>query len=120
MPIKPDRLARVNELLKREIADVMEKYGFNDGSHIVSVTKVRLSTNLRQAAVYVSILGSGDPDENYEKALKRLLKLRSVIQENMAKHVTLKYTPVIHFVHDKNIVEGDHILDLLRELEENE
>ena len=120
MPVKPDRLARVNEILKREIADVLEKNGVNDSGLIVSITKVVLSSNLRSAAVYVSILGGKNPEENFRKVLPNLLKLRGLLQSNIARHVTLKYTPVIHFVHDLNIVEGDHVLALLQQMEKDE
>ena len=51
MPVKPDRLTRVNEILKREIADVLEKNGINESNFIISVTKVILSANLRSAVV---------------------------------------------------------------------
>ena len=120
MPVKPDRLARVNEILKREIADVLEKNGVNDSGLIVSITKVVLSSNLRSAAVYVSILGGRNPEENFRKVLPNLLKLRGLLQSNIARHVTLKYTPVIHFVHDLNIVEGDHVLALLQQMEKDD
>ena len=120
MPIKPDRLTRVNEILKREIADVLEKNGINESNFTVSVTKVILSTNLRSAVVFISILGGKDPEENYRKVLPRLMKLRPLVQSNIARHVTLKYTPVIRFEHDLNIVEGDHVLALLQELERDE
>ena len=42
------------------------------------------------------------------------------IQHNVSRHVILKYTPVLHFVHDMNLEEGDKVLSLIRELEENE
>ncbi len=120
MPVKPDRLTRVNEILKREIADVLEKNGINESNFIVSVTKVILSTNLRSAAVFISILGGKNPEENYKKILPKLLKLRPLVQSNIARHVTLKYTPVIHFEHDLNIVEGDHVLAMLQQMEDEE
>lgn len=120
MPVKPDRLTRVNEILKREIADVLEKNGINESNFIVSVTKVILSTNLRSAAVFISILGGKDPVSNYNRILPKLLKLRPLVQSNIARHVTLKYTPVIHFEHDLNIVEGDHVLAILQQMEEKE
>ena len=123
MPVKPDRLTRVNEILKREIADVLEKNGINESNFIISVTKVILSANLRSAVVFISILGGKNPEENYRKVLlklMKLMKLRPLIQSNIAKHVTLKYTPVIRFEHDLNIVEGDNVLALLQQMEDEE
>ena len=111
-----DRIARVNELLKREIADVIEKYSLNEGGLLVSITKVHASESLRNATVYVSIFG-GD-DQKSEEVIKKLYKLKPEIQRQVARHVILKYTPVLQFVRDTNLEEGDRVLALIRELEE--
>ena len=51
-----DRLTRVNELLKREIADNLEKcLLFSGNGALVSVTEVKTSVDLRNATVFVSI-----------------------------------------------------------------
>ena len=113
-----DRLARVNEILKREIADLIEKRGVNEGDFLLSVTKVNCSSCLKNATVYVSIMGATEEQE--EKIMKSLLRLRPEIQRNVSKHVVLKYTPVLHFTIDRNIAAGDRVLEILRELEENQ
>jgi ribosome-binding factor A len=111
-----DRIARVNELLKREIADVIEKYSLNEGGLLVSITKVHASESLRNATVYVSIFGADD--QKSEEVIKKLYKLKPEIQRQVARHVILKYTPVLQFVRDTNLEEGDRVLALIRELEE--
>jgi len=110
----PKRIVRVNELLKREIADLIEfeRAAFFD--LIVSVTKVDTAPNLRQATVYISILGGSD--EQKYSIIAYLKKKRPNIQKKMAKDVVLKYTPVLNFIYDKNIEEGDNIMALLDEL----
>ena len=69
-----DRIARVNEILKREIADIIEKRGVGGGDTLVSVTKVHASESLRNATVYVSVFGSKPPEE----ILRALNKLRPI------------------------------------------
>jgi ribosome-binding factor A len=112
-----DRIARVNEILKREIADLIEKRGISRGGVLVSVTKVHASDCLRNAGVYISIFGANA--ERTAEILRELNKLRPEIQRNVAKHVILKYTPVLHFIHDTNLEEGDKVLSIIKELEEN-
>ena len=68
-----DRIARVNELLKREIADVIEKYSLNEGGMLISVTKVHTSESLRNATVYVSIFGADEAKS--EAAIKKLFRI---------------------------------------------
>ena len=113
-----DRIARVNEILKREIAGIIEKRGMNESSYLISVTKVHCSSCLKNAAVYISILGATKEQE--QGVIKELLRARPDIQRSMSKHVILKYTPVLHFITDKNLEDGDRVLSVIREMEENE
>jgi len=114
-----DRIARVNELLKQEIAEYIEKNGLNEGGCLISVTKVNCSSSLQNASVYVSLLGASD-EEQENAVLKKLMKHRSEMQRVMSKRVILKYTPVLRFYIDRNIEAGDRVLDIIRGLEENE
>jgi len=57
-PGKVDRLLRVNELVKRELAGLLERYPVPELSGVlVSVTEVSCSVDLRNAAVFVSVYG---------------------------------------------------------------
>ena len=57
-----DRLVRVNELLKRVLADLLETLGYNEEQgKIISITRVDCASNLKTAAVYVSIRGAKYP-----------------------------------------------------------
>ena len=58
--------------------------------------------------------------DKYDLILQALARLKGDIQRRMSKHVILKYTPVLHFLADHNLAEGDRVIQLLRELEENE
>ena len=118
MAFAPDRIARVNEILKREIAEVLEKENITIPNVLISITKVQCSSCLKNATVYVSVYGGGKEAE--EKAIFLLEEKRALIQKRVAKTVILKYTPVLRFTIDRNLEEGDRVLWILRELEENE
>ena len=53
------RMLRVNELLKREIADLLERVDFSLENCLVSVSEVDTSPDLRHAKVHISVLGGG-------------------------------------------------------------
>ena len=113
-----DRLVRVNELLKRVLADLMETLGFNEEHGcIISITRVDCASNLKTAAVYVSILGAKNEEEE-ARIVRRLIERKAEIQSLMSKEVILKYTPVLHFVLDHSVADGDRVLDLLRHMED--
>ena len=113
-----DRLVRVNELLKRVLADLLETLGYNEEQgRIISITRVDCASNLKTASVYVSILGAKNEEEE-ARIVRRLIERKSEIQSLMSKEVILKYTPVLHFVLDHSVADGDRVLDLLRHMED--
>ena len=113
-----DRLVRVNELLKRVLADLLETLGYNEEQgKIISITRVDCASNLKTASVYVSILGAKNEEEE-ARIVRRLIERKAEIQSLMSKEVILKYTPVLHFVLDHSVADGDRVLDLLLHMED--
>ena len=113
-----DRIVRINELLKRVLADLVETLALNEENGcIISITRVDCASNLKSAGVYVSILGAKS-DEEEQRIIRRLIERKSEIQSLMSKEVILKYTPVLHFVLDHSVADGDRVLDLLRHMED--
>ena len=113
-----DRLVRVNELLKRVLADLLETLGYNEEQgKIISITRVDCASNLKTASVYVSILGAKNEEEE-ARIVRRLIERKAEIQSLMSKEVILKYTPVLHCVLDHSVADGDRVLDLLRHMED--
>ena len=113
-----DRLVRVNELLKRVLADLLETLGYNEEQgRIISITRVDCASNLKTASVYVSILGAKNEEEE-ARIVRRLIERKAEIQSLMSKEVILKYTPILHFVLDHSVADGDRVLDLLRHMED--
>ena len=115
-----DRIVRINELLKRVLADLMETLGFNEEHGcIISITRVDCASNLKSAQVYVSILGAKN-DEAEQRVIRRLIDRKAEIQTLVSREVILKYTPVLQFILDKSVSEGDRVLDLLRQMEDED
>lgn len=113
-----DRLDRINELLKREIGDllfrVMNENNFDLSA--VTVTHVITSRNLRHARVLVSIR---DHQEHQQRMISLLKKHRKEFQQRINTDINLKFTPRLTFELDTSIEEGDRILHRLSELEES-
>lgn len=110
------RLVRVNELLKREIAeDIYRNFISSDfDAAAITVTRVECAPDLRDANVFISIFGHED---DRDRMIGYLNRHRQEIIRLMIKRVKLKYTPRLHFILDESIEEGDHILSLLAEME---
>ena len=109
------RITRVNELIKREIADMLEKSIEHNPNTLVSVTEVDTSPDLRHAKVYISVYGDKAAKG---KTFRLLNKQRAHIQHTMARDLKLKYTPVLEFDDDQRLAAGDRVLEIITELEE--
>ena len=110
------RLVRVNELLKREIAeDLYRNFAGSDfDAAAITVTRVECAADLRDAKVFISIFGHED---ERDRMINYLNRHRQEIIRLMIKRVKLKYTPRLQFILDESIEGGDHILSLLAEMQ---
>lgn len=110
-----NRIDRVNEELKKEISQVIN-YELNNSNvtGMVSVTKVKVTPDLRYAKVYVSVLNS----KNLSKTLQGLKDSSGFIRSRIAKIVNLRITPEIVFEYDESIVYGEKIDAILKNLKD--
>lgn len=110
------RLDRVNELLKREIAEDLYRICDRDGLDLaaITVTQVITSSDLHHARVRVSIRGH---EHERGRILRLLEKNRRAIHQRMRSHIRLKYLPQLSFELDESIEKGDHVLSIISRLE---
>lgn len=104
------RLDRVNELLRREISAVVQR-DFEWHQALVTISAVEVTQDLKEAKVYVSILGGSAPG-----ILEQLERKRGFIQSKVSKRVVLRNTPVLMFRQDNSAVRGVDVVNLLDEV----
>ncbi|HEY3601463.1 MAG TPA: 30S ribosome-binding factor RbfA [Chthoniobacterales bacterium] len=106
------RLLRVNELLKRELSALLvREMDFDD--LLVTINEVDVTSDLKSAHVYISVLGSNGREE----VIPALETNRAMLQADLARHVVLKYTPHLIFHLDDSIERGSRVLEILQEIE---
>lgn len=108
-----NRTVRINELLQRELSDILRK-NYQSESVSLTITEVRVSPDLRDARVFVSIIG--DEDEA-DKKLRWLRARASAIREEVGRRIVLKYLPKFEYVADKMVKRSARILEVLDELD---
>ena len=105
------RLERINELLKREMGDLLRRELHFD-AQLVTVQHVDVTPDLKNAHVYMSVIGT-------EKQRKGVMLLRTRcphLQFLLSRRVIMKYTPHLHFKLDEGIERGTRIINLMDEL----
>jgi ribosome-binding factor A len=108
------RLLRVGEQVRHALSDILMRGEVHDEvlqSHLVSVTEVRMSPDLRHATAFVKpLLGT-----NEEAVLKALRTNTAYLQRAVATRVNTKYAAKLKFVPDESFDEGSHVDRLLRD-----
>ncbi len=107
-------MPRVNELLKREISNCLER-DFEFPDILVTVHAVDVSPDLRDATVFVGVIGT---EIQTAGAIKKLNRRRAFVQAKIMKRVVLRNTPRLEFRSDDSVERGVHLVDLLDSLGE--
>lgn len=117
MPKNNTRFERINEELKKEISHIIS-YELKNPSvtGLISVTKVKVTPDLKYAKVYVSILNS----KNDTETLEGLKKSSGFIRSQIAKRINLRITPELVFEKDDSMEYGARIDSLLREIKKED
>jgi ribosome-binding factor A len=107
-----DRMRRVNESIRQVLSESLPelkdpRIGF------VTVTGVSTSTDLRQATVYVSVLGS---EKKRQATLRGLTAAHGVLQSAIANELKLKRTPQLAFEYDPTVERGVRLTKLIDDL----
>ncbi|GAA0736195.1 30S ribosome-binding factor RbfA [Sphingomonas japonica] len=107
------RLLRVGEQVRHALSDVLMRGDVHDdtlASHLVTITEVRMSPDLRHATAFVKpLLGKAE-----EAVLKALRTHTAYLQSEVARRVNLKYASKLKFLADESFDEGSRIDALLR------
>lgn len=107
------RLERVNELLKRELGELLTREVTFEAA-LVTVQQVDITPDLKHAHVFISVIGS---EAQAKSAMAKLHDRRATLQHLLSKRVVLKYTPHLHFKLDDSIERGTRIINILQEID---
>jgi ribosome-binding factor A len=107
-----ERMRRVNESVRQVLSEGIgqlkdPRIGF------VTVTGVETSTDLRQARVFVSVLGT---ERKRARTLEGLQAAHAVLQARIARELRLKRTPQLAFEYDPSVERGVRMTTLIDEL----
>ena len=108
------RLLRVGEQVRHILSEILQRGDVHDETlarHLVSVTEVRMSPDLRHALVFVKPLLGKEEDA----VLKALRTNTAYLQREVAARVQMKYAAKLKFLADESFDEGHHIDTLLRD-----
>ncbi len=108
-----NRTLRVNELIQRELSDILRKR-YQSETVTITITEIRVAPDLRDARVFVSVVGTA---EELQQKLRWLRSHSRELRQELGRRIVLKYMPRLEYVEDHSAEQGTRILRLLDEVE---
>jgi len=114
-----NRVSRLNSLLKEVISEVIHRDIHHDPylNEFITITRVEITSDLKYAKVFVSILGA---DEYKAKALQALSDTSRQIARMASKKVVMRYFPQLTFEIDTGLEKQFRIEALLSQISDEQ
>jgi ribosome-binding factor A len=108
------RRARVEHLLRAELASLLQTEAKDPRLATVTVSEVRMTADLRQARVFFRLLDGTADAKALTKALERAAPF---LRRQLGRRLRLRRIPELQFFYDESIERHDRIERILQELE---
>jgi ribosome-binding factor A len=108
-----NRIVRINELVQREISDILRQRHASEAVAI-TIAEVRVAPDLRDGRVFVAIVGD---DATVADRFRWLKRRAPEIREELARRIVLKFLPRFTYVLDKSSETAARVLKVLDEIE---
>ena len=113
----PRRVDRINEQLRQEISRLLTLQTKDPRlTGVISVTRVDTARDLRNAKVYISVLGNQDAKQS---TLEGIRSAAGYLRRELRSRLAMRYTPFLSFQLDETLEESNHILGLMDRLRED-
>lgn len=112
MSIKTER---IGNLLVREISDILANEVYDEDIKFVTITAVKVDTDLSLAQVYCTVFDISKKD----KCLHDLNAAKGFIKTELAKRkLEIRKIPDLRFIYDESIAYGNKIESIIRQINE--
>jgi len=107
------RADRVKQVIQQEISQILQFEMKDPRLSSLSVTNVELTTDLREAKIFISSL---DTNVDHKECLDGLKRANGFIRGMLGRRLTLKFIPTIQFYFDESLAHQERILALIDEI----
>ncbi len=111
------RVEKLQELMKQEISQIILRELKDPRIGFVTVTDVEVTGDLREAKIYVSIMGG---EKQVEECWRGLQSSLGYIRREIGRRIRLRFTPELSFALDKSLDYSAHIQELLLKVQKEE
>jgi ribosome-binding factor A len=110
------RVERLNHIMREEISDLLQR-GINDPrlTRFISITRVDVSQDVKQAKVFVSVLGD---DSEKKDAIRGFIAAGGFIRKELGRRIPIRSIPELSFALDESIASGERVLSIIKQVSE--
>ncbi len=110
------KIERLNHTYQEVISTILMREVKDQDIKFVTITGVEITSDLSFAKIYYTVLDQ-TKKESTQKALE---KASSFIRTRLADEVDIRHTPELKFIYDNSIAYGEHIEEIIKEINEKE
>ncbi|MCK4374310.1 MAG: 30S ribosome-binding factor RbfA [Candidatus Brocadiae bacterium] len=108
--MNPRKKKRIEEMLRRELSSILLHEVRDPRAGFITLTRVELSEDQRSAKVYLTVRGT---EEERDQTLQTLRRAHGYIQSLIGRRLSLRYTPVLRFREDKEVLNAMRLEKLI-------
>jgi ribosome-binding factor A len=106
------RSDRMADRVRAEVSDLLLKKVNDPRIGFVTLTRVKVSDDLRNITLYVSVIGD---DEKKRRAMEGLASATPFLQREVFRRLGIKVSQELYFKLDESIQKGQEVLQLIKE-----
>jgi ribosome-binding factor A len=111
------RIRRVAEQMRGELSQVLRDEVRDPRIRLVTITRVKLASDLGAATIFYSPLGEDPSAERCEELDDAMTAVVGFVRRSLSRRMKLRHTPNLRFILDDSIAEGSQTLELIRSLD---
>ncbi len=107
------RQKQINQTIRRELSELLARnVGDPRINGVISIMEVDVSPDMKQAKVYVSVMGS---DEEKEEVFEGLASASDFLRRELGRRIRIRYIPRLIFKRDDSIEKAERIHQLINQ-----
>ena len=114
------RIRRVAEQIRAELSQILREEVRDPRIRLVTITRVKLATDLGAATIFYSPLGEDPSEERVLELEEAMSAVTGFARRLLSRRMKLRHTPDLRFILDDSIAEGSQTLELIRSLDVQE
>jgi ribosome-binding factor A len=111
------RSLKIASQIKENLSWLIENKLRDPGKGFITITRVRLSSDLKIASVYYSVLGKEEERTASAEALKRA---SAFLKHELSNHLNLRFSPELRFFYDDSLDYAARMAELFKKIHKNE